>query len=147
MAVFARGSRRSGTGCPGASSRGAAPPCPAGWIRRDLLAKDPALAATRKQAEWSEKLTVGDATVRVFFPPEKKPGRTSVDPIVDAVQNARQSVIFGLFSSTDEALREACFQAGDQRAGREFATRQVAVGELARFRNEWTSRNLGRSGG
>jgi hypothetical protein len=28
-------------------------------------------------------------------------------------------------------------------AAREFATLQVAGGELARFRNEWTSRNLG----
>jgi hypothetical protein len=82
--------------------------------RHNLLAKDPALAATRKEARWSDKLTVGDATVRVYFPPEKKPGRDSVDPIVEAVENAKQSVIFCLFSSTDEALREACFKAGDQ---------------------------------
>jgi phosphatidylserine/phosphatidylglycerophosphate/cardiolipin synthase-like enzyme len=51
--------------------------------------------------------------VRVYFPPEKKPGRDSVDPIVEAVENARQSVVFCLFSSTDEVLREACFKAGD----------------------------------
>jgi hypothetical protein len=82
--------------------------------RHDLLVGDPALVATRKQAGWSKKITVGDATVRVFFPPEKKPGRTSVDPIVAAVENAKQSVVFCLFSSTDKALREACFKAGDE---------------------------------
>jgi hypothetical protein len=81
--------------------------------RHDLLAKNPALAATRQKAGWSKKFSAGDATVRVFFPPEKKPGRTSVDPIVEVVENARQSVIFCLFSSTDEALRDACFKAGD----------------------------------
>lgn len=82
--------------------------------RHDLLVNDPALAATRKQAGWSKKFSAGDATVRVFFPPEKKPGRTSVDPIVDAVKNAKQSVVFCLFSSTDQDLRDACFAAGDQ---------------------------------
>src|SRR5262249_32984490 len=57
--------------------------------------------------------TVGDAKVRVYFPPESKPGRDSIDPIVEAVRNANQSVVFCLFSSTDQPLRDECFKAGD----------------------------------
>ncbi len=82
--------------------------------RQKVLFADTGRAATQKLAGWSPKMKVGDAAVRVYFPPEKKPRRDSIDPIVKAIQEAEKSVVFCLFSSTDQPLRDACFAAGDQ---------------------------------
>lgn len=81
--------------------------------RKELLAQDPTLAKINDNASWSNPITVDDATVRVFFSPEKKPKRESIDTVVDAVTHARQSVLFCLFSPTDAILRRAIFKAGD----------------------------------
>ena len=82
--------------------------------RKELLDDDPTIAQTARDAGWSKRIRVGDAKVRVFFPPEPKGDRESLDVVVDAVRNAKSSVLFCLFSPTDADLREACFDAGDE---------------------------------
>jgi phosphatidylserine/phosphatidylglycerophosphate/cardiolipin synthase-like enzyme len=85
--------------------------------RFELLKRNPAKALTAKHAEWSRTISVGDAGMRAFFSPE--PGSThksesiSVDTIVEGIHAANSSVIFCLFTPTDERLRQACFAAGD----------------------------------
>src|SRR5262249_30213051 len=80
--------------------------------RKRLLDSDPALSATQKDEEgWSNKLKVGDATIRVFFPPEGKATRVSIDTIVDAVKAAKHSVLLCAFDPTDMDLLNAVFAA------------------------------------
>lgn len=82
--------------------------------REELLSADPSLAATqRAQSGWSDPLTVGDATLRVFFPPEPKDQRQSLDAIVAAVNAAQHSVLLCAFDPTDTALLDAVFSAAD----------------------------------
>src|ERR1019366_1255288 len=59
---------------------------------------------------------------RVFFAPEAPAGkpqnntkgsRLSIDDVVDAVKNAKSSVMFSLFSATDGDLLDACKSAAD----------------------------------
>jgi phosphatidylserine/phosphatidylglycerophosphate/cardiolipin synthase-like enzyme len=83
--------------------------------RAELLAKDPAKKETAKQdSDWSEPIQVGKARVRVFFSPEPKGQRKSIDAVVRAVKSATRSVLFCLYSPTDQALLDAMFEAGDQ---------------------------------
>ena len=82
--------------------------------RKELLEEDPTIGATAKEAGWSERVRVGDAKVSVFFPPEPKGTRESLDRVVRAVKRAKRSVLFCLFSPTDKELRDACFEAGDR---------------------------------
>lgn len=81
--------------------------------RKQLLQKDPTLGTVAEYAGWSYMETVGDAGVRVFFSPEPKDERESIDTIVQAIHAAQSSVIFCLFTPTDKELRDACFAAGD----------------------------------
>lgn len=82
--------------------------------RAHSLAGDPSIAETAKLAPgWSAPVEVGRASVRVSFSPEPKGSRSQIDTIVEAIGNASHSVLFCLFMPTDEALRDACFQAGD----------------------------------
>jgi phosphatidylserine/phosphatidylglycerophosphate/cardiolipin synthase-like enzyme len=81
--------------------------------RQELLAEDPAGKTIRPMAGWSDRVTVGDAKVRVFFAPEPNNGRMALGEVVRAVRAAQKSVVFCLFSSTDEELRDACFAAAD----------------------------------
>ena len=82
-----------------------------------LLKKNPTKASTAKKTGWSHTVSIGDAGIRVFFSPE--PGRPkisdsrSIETIVEAIHAARSSVIFCLFTPTDEKLRQACFTIGD----------------------------------
>jgi hypothetical protein len=80
--------------------------------REQLLEEDPTLGKINNGADWSHQIVVGDANVRVFFAPEKKPARVSLDAVVDAVQKARSSVLFCFFDPTDKQLLDACFQVG-----------------------------------
>jgi len=82
--------------------------------RKALLAPDPSLAETVKHAGWSDPVDVGAATIRVFFPPEPKDKRDSIDAIVEAVKHATSSAVFCIFDPTDKALRDALFAVGDQ---------------------------------
>lgn len=82
--------------------------------RKQLLEGDPTIGETAKESGWSSPVAVGDAKVRVFFPPEPRKSRESLDRIVDAVRRAKQSVLFCLFSPTDEELRDAIFDVADE---------------------------------
>jgi phosphatidylserine/phosphatidylglycerophosphate/cardiolipin synthase-like enzyme len=75
--------------------------------RKHLLQGDPSVAATAAVAGWSPELAVGDATVRVFFPPEPAHHRTSIDAIVESVKAAKSSAFFCVFDPTDQPLLDA----------------------------------------
>ena len=80
------------------------------------LKPNPALAATKTGAGWSNTVSLGDAGIRVFFSPEPgNPGddSDSIETIVQAVHGAKSSVVFCLFTPTDKLLRDACFAVGD----------------------------------
>ena len=80
--------------------------------REQLLEEDPAMKGTREGADWSGQIAVGDAEVRVFFAPEKKSSRLSLDTVVHAVERANSSVLFCFFDPTDQDLLDACFKVG-----------------------------------
>jgi phosphatidylserine/phosphatidylglycerophosphate/cardiolipin synthase-like enzyme len=83
--------------------------------RKRELDGNPTLAATQKSnTGWSAPVTVGDATVRVFFPPEPKATRTSLAAIVDAVAGAKHSVLLCAYDPTDLPLLDAVFKAADE---------------------------------
>ena len=85
--------------------------------RYQLLKKDLTKSKTAKDAGWSHTVSVGDAGIRVFFSPEKEqannPSSLSIETVVEAIHSASSSVIFCLFTPTDERLRQACFALGD----------------------------------
>ena len=81
-----------------------------------LLKNNPTKANTTKNVGWSNTISVGDAGIRVFFSPEKGSAgdpSISIETIVSAIHAAQSSVIFCLFTPTDEDLRQACFSVGD----------------------------------
>lgn len=82
--------------------------------RKKFLVTDPSKSQTQKNNSWSEAITIGQATVRAYFFPEKSPNREGMDPIINAINNAKQSVLFCIFTPTDTILREAIFNAGDE---------------------------------
>ncbi|MBI3077667.1 MAG: phospholipase [Deltaproteobacteria bacterium] len=81
--------------------------------RKRLLEDDPPIKQTAEHAGWSREIQVGNAKVRVFFPPEPTDQRESIDTVIAAVREAKSSVIFCLFMPTDAALRQAIFDSGD----------------------------------
>ncbi|PWT74722.1 MAG: phospholipase [Bacteroidetes bacterium] len=90
--------------------------------RQILLQKDPTVGQTADGAAWSDPIQIGDATIRVFFAPEKPAGnprngaagsRLSIDEVVNAVKSAQSSVMFSLFSATDGQLLDACKSVAD----------------------------------
>ena len=81
--------------------------------RARLLQGDPTMASV-PVAEWADVQDVPGTAIRVFFSPERKGKRQSLDTIVDAVKNAKSSVLFCVFSPTDSALLTAILGAGDQ---------------------------------
>ena len=85
--------------------------------RFQLLKKDLTKSKTAMDSGWSQTVTIGDTGIRVFFSPEKKqPNRLhslSIETIVETIHSASSSVIFCLFTPTDERLRHACFALGD----------------------------------
>ena len=83
--------------------------------RKRLLDENPSLRHTQdEQGGWSRKVKAGDATLRVFFPPESKSTRESLDAIVEAGRAARHSVFLCAFDPTDADLLKAVFDAGDR---------------------------------
>lgn len=85
--------------------------------RFQLLKKDLTISKTAMGSGWSQTVTIGDAGIRVFFSPEKKQTNRlhslAIETIVEAIHSASSSVIFCLFTPTDERLRRACFALGD----------------------------------
>jgi phosphatidylserine/phosphatidylglycerophosphate/cardiolipin synthase-like enzyme len=88
----------------------ASPPLAALYLERaQLIQDDPSKAQTARSSGWSKPIKIDEATVSVFFSPEPKGQRNSVDAIVEAVKNATSSVIFCIFDPTDQGLRDAIF--------------------------------------
>jgi phosphatidylserine/phosphatidylglycerophosphate/cardiolipin synthase-like enzyme len=83
--------------------------------RQTLLTDDPTVANTAKHAGWSKTIRVGKAGVRVFFSPEPKGKRVSIDTVVTAVRRAKKSVMFCMFSPTDPALIKALLATSDRK--------------------------------
>jgi phosphatidylserine/phosphatidylglycerophosphate/cardiolipin synthase-like enzyme len=82
--------------------------------RFQIMKDNPTLVKTSSQdAGWSNTVTVGDAGIRVYFSPELKNQKDSIETIVQAIHGARSSVCFCLFTPTDQDLRDACFATGD----------------------------------
>ena len=81
--------------------------------RAKLIQDDPSIGETAKGAAWSAPVEIGKASVRVFFSPEAKPHRTSIDTVVDAVKAAKSSVVFCMFDPTDPPLLDALLATSD----------------------------------
>ena len=78
-----------------------------------VLKSDPTMSSVTNQAEW---ISVGDlpgSEIRVFFSPEPKGDRVSLDTITEAVENAKSSVLFCVFTPTDAPLLNSILAAGD----------------------------------
>ena len=83
--------------------------------RAAALSGNPKKAATAALSSgWSKTIQVGTAAVRVTFSPEPKGKREQTDTVVQAIRKAKHSVLFCIFTPTDEKLRQACFDAGDR---------------------------------
>ena len=83
--------------------------------RRALIAADPTVAATAKDAAWSAPVKLGTSSIRVFFSPEPSSKRVSLDTVVAAVKAAKQSAVFCMFSPTDKPLLDALIAVGDKK--------------------------------
>jgi phosphatidylserine/phosphatidylglycerophosphate/cardiolipin synthase-like enzyme len=83
--------------------------------RQLLLQNDPTKAQTAKQAKWLSVTDIPGTKARVFFSPEPKGQRASIEAVVEAVKAAKKSVLFCMFSPTDPALLKAIMQAGDDK--------------------------------
>lgn len=81
--------------------------------RANLLAADPATAQTAKNAGWSKVTDIPNTGIRVFFLPEPGQNRTFLDTVVKAVQKAKSSVLFCMFTASDQPLMDAIFAIGD----------------------------------
>lgn len=81
--------------------------------RKRLIQTNPSVSQTAQNADWSDRVKVGTASVRVFFSPEPMDVRRSIDTVIKAVQAARSSVVFCLYDPTDLPLLNACFEVGD----------------------------------
>lgn len=83
--------------------------------RQKLLRPDPAKKDTAQQSGWSHWIPFAGSDMRVLFSPEVAKDRVALDTIVNAVRDARSSVMFCLYSPTDVPMLEALLQAGDER--------------------------------
>ncbi len=83
--------------------------------RFELIKGNPSLQASgAANTGWSKTVSVGDAGIRAFYSPEKAADTSvAMETIVQAVHEARSSVVFCLFTPTDQDLRDACFSIGD----------------------------------
>ena len=82
--------------------------------RQTLLQSDPTIGDTAEDAAWSSPIRIGKASVRVFFSPEPKGQRASIDTVIKGVANAKSSVIFCMFSPTDPKLIRTLLTTGDR---------------------------------
>ena len=83
--------------------------------RQVALMSDPTMSSLAKTAGWSSSAKVGKTSVRVFFSPEASKKRVSIDTVVKAVNKAKSSVLFCMFSPTDGPLLKAMMAAGDKK--------------------------------
>jgi hypothetical protein len=83
--------------------------------RQQLIADDPTIGETAKGAAWSRPIKIGKTTVRVFFSPEPKNKRVSIDTVIASVKGAKSSVIFCMFDPTDPELITSLLATGDRK--------------------------------
>ena len=83
--------------------------------RAAAIASNPTKAKTAALSPgWSKPTRVGTAIVRATFSPEATGRREQIDTVVAAIRKAKHSVLFCIFTPTDQTLRQACFDAGDR---------------------------------
>jgi phosphatidylserine/phosphatidylglycerophosphate/cardiolipin synthase-like enzyme len=80
-----------------------------------LIADDPTVGETAKEAGWSRPIKIGKTTVRVFFSPEPKNKRVSIDTVIASVKGAKSSVIFCMFDPTDPKLITSLLATSDRK--------------------------------
>ena len=80
-----------------------------------LIADDPTIGETAKGAGWSRQIKIGKTKVRVFFSPEPKDERVSIDTVIASVKGAKSSVIFCMFDPTDPQLITALLATSDRK--------------------------------
>jgi phosphatidylserine/phosphatidylglycerophosphate/cardiolipin synthase-like enzyme len=88
--------------------------------QKQILQTNPGKADTAKKAKWSKTIKAGNASVRIFFSPEpddsKKPNpaRLALKPVTEAIKNAKQSIVFCIFTPTDKLIRDEIFKQADK---------------------------------
>ena len=83
--------------------------------RAQKLAANPTTGTIAKAADWQEIDDVPGSRIRVMFLPEPKGKRTYLDTVTKAVKNARSSVLFCMYTASDEELMNAIFSQGDSK--------------------------------
>jgi len=83
--------------------------------RQQLIADDPTIGETAKSAGWSKPVKIGKTTVRVFFSPEPKNKRVSIDTVISSVKGAYSSVIFCMSDPTDPKLITSLLATSDRK--------------------------------
>jgi phosphatidylserine/phosphatidylglycerophosphate/cardiolipin synthase-like enzyme len=81
--------------------------------RARVLKPDPTMAKVTPLARWEPVTDIPGTKIRVFFSPEPNGKRASLDTVVQAVKNAHSSVMFCVFTPTDDPLLTQIFKAGD----------------------------------
>lgn len=81
--------------------------------RAKLLAQDKSTGETAKGAGWTSITDIAGADVRAMLLPEPGKGRLYLDTVTQAVTNAKSSVLFCMYTASDQALMDAIFAVGD----------------------------------
>jgi hypothetical protein len=87
--------------------------------RKRLLENNPTKGDTAAEAEWSKTIKIGDTRIKAFFSPEpgagkkENKGRIALAPVVEAIRKAKQSIVFCIFTPTDNEVRSEIFDQAD----------------------------------
>jgi hypothetical protein len=81
--------------------------------RAQLLAKNKNTSDIAKFAGWHNITDIKSTSLRVFFTPEPGSQRQFLDTVTAAVRAAKSSVLFCMFTASDETLMKAIFAKGD----------------------------------
>ncbi len=81
--------------------------------RAHLLAANKKTSDIAKLKGWHDVTDIRGTSVRVFFTPEPGKQREFLDTVTAAVKGAKSSVLFCMFTASDEALMDAIFAKGD----------------------------------
>ncbi|MGZ9724015.1 phospholipase D-like domain-containing protein [Rhizobium miluonense] len=81
--------------------------------RAALLAANKGKREITAGAGWKPVDDVGGTKVRVFFLPEAGSSRVFLDTVTESVKAAKSSVLFCMFTASDEALMNAIFEKAD----------------------------------
>ena len=81
--------------------------------RAQLLAKNEKTPEVAKLAGWHDVTDIAGTAIRVFFTPEPGKQRKFLDTVTKAVEGAKSSVLFCMFTASDEDLMKAIFAKGD----------------------------------